>query len=62
MEEDLKNPFQKLEESLKEAPPEMKKKVMRDIAIVKLFMDMAFLVTSNYSSILNGLFKTKQRN
>ncbi|PCJ92716.1 MAG: hypothetical protein COA50_15550 [Flavobacteriaceae bacterium] len=62
MVENRKNPFQELEKSLKEAPPEMKKKVMRDIAIVKLVMDMTFLVTANYSSILNGLFKTKQRN
>lgn len=58
----IKNPFQELEKSLKEVPPEMKKKVMNDIAIAKLIMDMAFLVTSNYSSILSGLFKTKQRN
>lgn len=56
-----KNPFQELEDSLKEVPPEMKKKVMNDIAIAKFIMDMAFLVTSNYSSIISGLFKTKQK-
>ena len=36
-----KNPFKELEASLHEAPPEMKQKVMNDIAAAKLIMDMA---------------------
>ncbi|NJB70735.1 hypothetical protein GGR42_001197 [Saonia flava] len=55
------NPFEELEKSLREVPPEMKKKVMNDIAIAKLIMEMAFLVTSNYSSLIKGLFKTNKK-
>jgi len=35
---------------------------MNDIAVAKLIMDMAILVTSNYSSLISGLFKSNKRN
>ena len=57
----IKNPFKELEQTLKEAPPEMKKKVMNDVAIAKFIMEFAFLVTSNYASIIKGMFKTNQQ-
>lgn len=60
MSQTVNNPFEELERSLQEVPPEMKKKVMNDIAIAKLIMEIASLVTSNYSSIFAGLFKTRQ--
>lgn len=47
-----KNPFKELEASLHEAPPEMKQKVMNDIAAAKLIMDMASLFSIN----LGGCF------
>jgi len=58
----FKNPFKELDKKLLEVPPEMRQKVMNDIAIAKLIMDMAILVTSNYSSLISGLFKTNKRN
>lgn len=58
----IKNPFNELDKRLLEVPPEMRKKVMNDIAIAKLIMDMAILVTSNYTSLISGLFKTNKRN
>lgn len=55
------NPFKKLENSLKEVPPEMRKKVMDDIATAKLLMDITFLVTNNYPSTLTQFLKTKDK-
>jgi len=62
MANEFKNPFKELDKKLLEVPPEMRQRVMNDIAIAKLIMDMAILVTSNYSSLISGLFKTNKRN
>ncbi len=62
MTNDFDNPFSQLNRNLREVPPEMRKKVMNDVAIAKLILDMAVLVTSNYSSLFAGMFKTNKRN
>ena len=62
MAEEFDNPFSQLNTNLREVPPEMRKKVMNDVAIAKLILDMAVLVTSNYASIFTGLFKTNINN
>lgn len=54
----IENPFKKLEESLKEVPPHMKKKIMGDVARAKLVIDLASLFTINVKSIIEGMFKT----
>ncbi|MFC4096409.1 hypothetical protein [Euzebyella saccharophila] len=41
---------------------EIRKKVMDDVAIASLFMDLTFLVTDSYPSALKGLFKTIDNN
>lgn len=56
------NPFKELERSLLEAPPEMKKKVMSDIATAKLLMDMGRLYTYNYGSALGSFFSSEKKN
>lgn len=61
MADEFDNPFRQLNTDLREVPPELRQRVMNDVAIAKLILDMAVLVTSNYSSILKGLFKTNQR-
>ncbi len=61
MADEFRNPFKELDKKLREVPPEMRKKVMNDVAIAKLIMDLAILVTSNYSSLLAGLFRTNRR-
>lgn len=61
MAEEFENPFSQLNTNLREVPPELRQRVMNDIAIAKLILDMAVLVTSNYSSILSGMFKTNKR-
>ena len=61
MAKEFDNPFKQLNRNLKEVPPEMRQRVMNDIAIAKLILDMAILVTSNYSSIFAGMFRTNKR-
>lgn len=61
MAEEFDNPFRQLNTNVREVPPEMREKVMNDIAIAKLILDMAVLVTSNYSALVAGLFKTNKR-
>lgn len=58
MEKQHRNPFKQLEASLMEAPPEMKQKVMNDIAAAKLIMDLASLFSLNVGSALRKLFRT----
>lgn len=55
------NPFKELERSLKDVPPEMRQKVMDDVAMAKLLMDVAFLITKNYPSTVTGLLKTNNK-
>ncbi|MFH6604729.1 hypothetical protein ACEZ3G_14665 [Maribacter algicola] len=57
-----RNPFKELEESIREVPPEMRQKVMDDVATAKLMMDITFLVTNNYPSTLSQFLKTKNKN
>ncbi len=59
MEDQFRNPFKELDKKLHDAPPGMRKKVMNDVAIAKLVMDISILVTSNYMTLLSRLFKTK---
>lgn len=61
MANEFDNPFSQLNRDLREVPPEMRQRVMNDIAIAKLILDMAVLVTSNYSSIFAGMFRTTKR-
>ncbi|WP_343487744.1 hypothetical protein [Allomuricauda sp. d1] len=62
MADNSKNPFRELDKKLRDVPPEMRKKVMHDVAIAKFIMDMAVLVTSNYGHLIRGLLKTNKRN
>ena len=62
MAEKFNNPFNQLNTNLREVPPELRQRVMNDVAIAKLILDMAILVTSNYATILSGLLKTNKRN
>ena len=54
------NPFKELERSLMEVPPEMKKKVMNDIATAKLIIDMGSLYTYNYSAAVKDVLRKKK--
>lgn len=56
------NPFKDIERPFKEVPPEMRKKVMADVATAKLIIDMLSLFTNNYSSTVESLLKSKKEN
>ncbi|MEX0291247.1 MAG: hypothetical protein AB3N14_19245 [Flavobacteriaceae bacterium] len=56
-----KNPFKELEKSLLEVPPEMKKKVMNDVATAKLLIDMGSLYTYNYPSTIKEMLPKKDK-
>lgn len=60
MQEQNQNPFKAIQGDLKDVPPELRKKVMSDIALAKLMMEMATLFTSNYASLIEGLLKTRK--
>ncbi|PIB29221.1 hypothetical protein BFP77_06855 [Maribacter sp. 4U21] len=60
--EQNKNPFKGIQGDLKDVPPELRNKVMHDIAIAKLIMEMATLFTGNYSAIIEGMLKTSGSN
>lgn len=54
------NPFKRMQGDLKDVPPELRQKVMNDVALAKLILEMATLFTSNYGSLIEGLLKTKK--
>jgi hypothetical protein len=55
------NPFKDLNRDIKEVPPQLRKKVMNDVAAAKLLMDLASLFGANYPSLIGGLFKTQSK-
>ncbi|RRQ47785.1 hypothetical protein DZC72_15575 [Maribacter algicola] len=54
------NPFKRMQGDLKDVPQELRQKVMNDVAMAKLIMEMATLFTSNYGSLIESLLKTKK--
>ena len=56
----MENPFKKLVHPPKEAPKELKNKVMSDISSFKLFMDIAGLFSFNYTQAAESFFKKRK--
>ena len=61
MTEQNNNPFKNLDGDLKDVPPELRKKVMDDVAAAKLIMELSNLFTGNFASIIVGMLKTKTK-
>lgn len=55
------NPFKEIEKPLKKVPPEIRGKVMADVAAAMLVMDLVSLFTANYSSTFESILKTRKR-
>ncbi|MEP2687694.1 hypothetical protein [Maribacter dokdonensis] len=55
------NPFKNLQGDLKDVPPELRKKVMDDVAAAKLVMELTNLFTGNFASIIEGMLKTNSK-
>jgi len=62
MADNKQNPFKDLGKLIKDAPPNLKTKVMNDVATAKLLMDLAPLFTINVKEVLSGMFKTRRKN
>ncbi|RED45938.1 hypothetical protein [Seonamhaeicola aphaedonensis] len=58
----MDNPFEYVNKPLKEVPPELKSKVMNDIAIAKLLMELAALFSYNIGDIIESVMKQREKN
>ena len=56
----MENPFLHIDKPLKEVPPELKSKVMNDIAMAKLFMELAALFSYNIGDIIESVMKQRK--
>lgn len=59
--EQNQNPFKNLDGDLKDVPPELRKKVMDDVAAAKLIMELSGLFTGSFASIIEGMLQTKSK-
>lgn len=57
----MENPFKQINTPLKEVPPELKSKVMTDIAIAKLIMDLAALFSYNFSHVIETVISKREK-
>ena len=59
----MENPFNQINQPLKEVPQELKAKVMNDIAMAKLIMELAALFSYNIGDIIETVInKRKDKN
>lgn len=56
----MENPFKHINQPLKEVPPELKAKVMNDIAMAKLIMEVAALFSYNVGSVIETVIKNRK--
>lgn len=57
----MENPFRKLDKPLKPVPPELKAKVMNDIATAKLLMELAGLFSLNLGKVVEETMKKRKK-
>ena len=58
----MENPFNQIDKPLKEVPMELKGKVMHDIAMAKLFMELAELFSYNIGHIIDSVTSHRKSN
>ncbi|MFT5846781.1 MAG: hypothetical protein ACJARX_001766 [Psychroserpens sp.] len=58
----MENPFRDIDKPLKSVPPELKSKVMNDIAIAKLFMELAELFSYNLADVIETVMNKRGKN
>lgn len=58
----MENPFNQINQPLKEVPMELKGKVMHDIAMAKLFMELAELFSYNIGHIIDSVTAKRKNN
>lgn len=57
----MDNVFKQLDKPLKEVPQELKSKVMSDIAIAKLLMEMAALFSFDIAKIIQAVMEKRDK-
>lgn len=57
----MENPFNQIDQPLKEVPIELKGKVMHDIAMAKLFMELAELFSYNIGHIIESVTSKRKK-
>jgi len=57
----MENPFKQINQPLKEVPAELKSKVMHDIAMAKLLMDLAELFSYNLGYIIDSVSNSRKK-
>ncbi|MEW4925561.1 hypothetical protein [Algibacter sp. 2305UL17-15] len=57
----MENPFKQIDRPLKEVPPELKSKVMSDIAMAKLIMELAALFSYNIGDIIESVMQQRKK-
>ena len=58
----MENPFTQINKPLKQVPEELKAKVMNDIAIAKLLMELAELFSYNLGHVIDTVSKRRKNN
>ena len=56
----MENPFEYIDKPLKEVPQELKGKVMNDIAMAKLLMELAALFSYNIGHVIESVMKKRK--
>lgn len=56
----MENPFKHIDQPLKEVPNELKSKVMSDIAMAKLIMELAVLFSYNLGDVIETVVKSRK--
>lgn len=56
----MDNPFKYINQPLKEVPQELKSKVMSDIAMAKLLMELAMLFSYNMGDVIDSVMKKRK--
>lgn len=56
----MNNPFKKIYEPINEVPKELKAKVMHDIAMAKLIMELAELFSYNIGYVIETVISSRE--
>ncbi|MFT5298940.1 MAG: hypothetical protein ACJA1H_002866 [Glaciecola sp.] len=58
----MENPFKNIDQPMKSVPPGLKSKVMNDIAIAKLLMELAELFSYNLGDVIETVMRKREKN
>lgn len=56
----MENPFKYIDQPMREVPADLKAKVMNDVAVAKLIIDLANLFSLNMTSVIEQTIKKRK--